>query len=666
MRKQHLLTLALCALFSITTHLSAQEQKAISRDLDQKVEAARNKGLLQETVRPFLLQKKERLAANRLAETVRDATYLNLPVENVRKLYVEQPAAMTLSIPQEDGTDLALELVQQSPLDDNFRVTTSDSKGKAVRYTPGVFYRGMVKGIPGSTVAVSIFDGEIIAVASAAGKGNIVVGRLQAKDNQSDYILYDDNNLTPLKESFCQTKEDPLAHTQKILEASSQRVTADGKCVKVYLECDYALNQNKGGVAGATNYITAVFNNIAVLYANEQINTQVSEVFVWTSLDNYSKTSPNTALTQFFNQRATFNGNLAHLASMGGNGLSGIAWVDVLCRRSGGAGPYAYSRIQGTYNTVPTYSWTVECMTHEMGHNLGSPHTHNCNAWTGGAIDGCGAQAGYPEGSCSAPVPSSSVGGTIMSYCHLTNAGINFNNGFGPQPGNRIRSRINAATCLSTCGGGSGPVDPPACDSVTLQIVTDQYGSEITWKITNASNQVVASGGPYSDGTNGAIINNQLCLPAGCYTLTMMDRYGDGICCSYGNGSYSLTRKATGAVLASGGQYTTQDVKSFCTDGTTAPISSLPAEDLITKNSFEVFPNPAHDQLSLRWSSTSGGAASVQLTDLAGRQLGLYTTKEIKGKNNLTIRLKALPAGVYIVRLHTGDGKEEYRKVMIR
>jgi hypothetical protein len=69
---------------------------------------------------------------------------------------------------------------------------------------------------------------------------------------------------------------------------------------------------------------------------------------------------------------------------------------------------------------------------HEMGHSFGSRHTHAC-VWNGNntAIDGCGPAAGYGyEGSCSgAPIPS--IGGTIMSYCHLTSTGINFNNGFG-------------------------------------------------------------------------------------------------------------------------------------------------------------------------------------------------------------------------------------------
>ena len=87
-------------------------------------------------------------------------------------------------------------------------------------------------------------------------------------------------------------------------------------------------------------------------------------------------------------------------------------------------------------------------MTHEMGHSLGSPHTHAC-AWNGNstAIDGCGPSAGYSEG-CDAPLPTN--GGTIMSYCHLVpSVKIDFLNGFGPQPAALIRNTVNSKGCLA-------------------------------------------------------------------------------------------------------------------------------------------------------------------------------------------------------------------------
>ncbi|HSG53521.1 MAG TPA: endonuclease, partial [Rheinheimera sp.] len=65
---------------------------------------------------------------------------------------------------------------------------------------------------------------------------------------------------------------------------------------------------------------------------------------------------------------------------------------------------------------------------------------------------------------------------------------------------------------------------------------------------------------------NGRLSNNtsyteQWCLSDGDYSFTISDSYGDGICCSYGNGSYSLT--INGAEVFSGGNFTYQQTHNF-------------------------------------------------------------------------------------------------------
>lgn len=121
--------------------------------------------------------------------------------------------------------------------------------------------------------------------------------------------------------------------------------------------------------------MTGLFNQISTLYAAENVAVAISQIYVWTTPDPYaSLTSTSAVLTSFQNTRGiNFTGNLAHFPTYNANLGGGIAYVDVICNKS-----YAFgvSAINTTYQNVPTYSWSVEVMTHELGHNLGAWHTH--------------------------------------------------------------------------------------------------------------------------------------------------------------------------------------------------------------------------------------------------------------------------------------------------
>jgi len=98
----------------------------------------------------------------------------------------------------------------------------------------------------------------------------------------------------------------------------------------------------------------------------------------------------------------------------------------------------------------------------------------------------------------------------------------------------------------------------PGEQLVQVNIIPDNWGSEITWQVTGAGGlPVYASGGPYTD-NNTTPINVNVCVDTGVLVIfTINDAYGDGICCSQGNGSYTVT--SGGSTVASGGSFTSTE-----------------------------------------------------------------------------------------------------------
>jgi hypothetical protein len=520
------------------------------------VQAEKSKGMSFQTVTAF----DQSEARVNLGDEAPDRyDLLEMRDEVVQQLHAEQPNHITFALPSTHRSELAIELVKVDLFTDDFQVTDSQTESAAdVDY--GVHYRGIIKGESGSIASLSVFEDGIMGLFSPAEGGNLVLGQLEGNRNETRYILYNDKDVLERMAYDCATPDDGEGYTREELQPQvGTRALSD--CVRFYYEVDYDIFQNKGGTQGATNYVTGIANEVATLYANENINTVVSEIFVWSSTSPYSSNSSSGMLSDFQNFRNGVNGDLGHLLSYQASG--GIAaGFSGLCN-SNPDNSLCFSSISSSYSQVPTYSFTIMVTTHEFGHLFGSRHTHAC-VWNGNntAIDGC---AGSTEGFCSLPgFPSN--GGTIMSYCHIQNVGINFNLGFGPQPGNVIRNRVSNASCLQACDGGGGN---PTCNDneVTLTINLDNYPGETTWSVVNSSGTTVASGGPYSGA--GSTVTEDICLPNGCYDFTIFDSYGDGICCAYGNGSYSLTDGST--VLASGGSFGSSEATNFCVNNTPPP-----------------------------------------------------------------------------------------------
>lgn len=135
------------------------------------------------------------------------------------------------------------------------------------------------------------------------------------------------------------------------------------------------------------------------------------------------------------------------------------------------------------------------------------------------------------------------------------------------------------------CGGATCPVCPCNGTNVQFVLTLDDYPEETDWTLNTSTGASFDSGGTYGSIPDGTTLTFDWCLPNGCYDFTINDSFGDGICCGYGNGSYSITNLDNGTALASGGNFTNSETTNFCV--TLAPSTSTLDADVMMGGCYE-------------------------------------------------------------------------------
>ena len=237
-------------------------------------------------------------------------------------------------------------------------------------------------------------------------------------------------------------------------------------------------------------------------------------------------------------------------------------------------------------------------------------------------------------------------GGPDCAPCATCNDGIQNGSETGVDCGGP-----DCAPCNTGCNG----------TEVTLTLVLDNYPGETTWTLSGP-NGAVASGSGYN--TANSTVTETFCLPDGCYTFTINDSYGDGICCAYGNGSYTLTDGA-GSTLGSGGQFGSSDAANFCLGDTGGGGGDCTEVTIDTEdfNNWGIWNDGGSD--CARVNSTTyanSGSVSVRLRDNSGTASSMTTDNlDLSDFEEITIDFTYLPNSMengedFWLRINTGSG----------
>ena len=186
-----------------------------------------------------------------------------------------------------------------------------------------------------------------------------------------------------------------------------------------------------------------------------------------------------------------------------------------------------------------------------------------------------------------------------------------------------------------------------APDTITFQLQADAFGNETTWELRDENNIILYEGGPYGDFATDV---ETFILGEGCYTFTIFDEHGDGICCGWaGNGSYSLTH-ADGSVIIEGGAFGyLESVNFLLDDNLSTSIHTL-------KTSIRIYPNPSSGLFNI----DSDNAMHYRLYNILGQQVLSGEIPQGTG----TLDLADAATGVYLLAVKDEAGHEATFKLV--
>jgi len=175
---------------------------------------------------------------------------------------------------------------------------------------------------------------------------------------------------------------------------------------------------------------------------------------------------------------------------------------------------------------------------------------------------------------------------------------------------------------------------------VHLTLTPDSYGSEITWTFKDSNNQLIDSGGPYTNG-NTTVINASFDVSGSeCYTFTITDSNADGICCNYGTGSYVLKTDDT-TVIANGGLFEASESTNIST-------ATLGISAYFINNRVRVYPNPTSGIINLKLAEGNDLPDAYEIYNILGQ---LVHKKSVAHILDLKMDASTFSKGMYFIKV---------------
>jgi hypothetical protein len=388
-------------------------------------------------------------------------------------------------VPLTDGVESDLELERFEVWADDAEIKVFGANQEVLETMPipdAKYYRGRVAGKPDSLVFLSVAGNRVNGLVYADERKFALGSERKGRGQQGMNIVVQESSIlddipADGKGFECgveRTQLSSVVRPRAVTNAFGEPVSnvaptgTQRSVINLAVDTDYELFVNAASIAGnVTAYIGNLIGGVSTIYERDLrtevriaflgIQTNVADPFV-TVPGSGGKTTLDALLElgdRWHSTPPSANVRSAATLISGKSQLSGIAWVGTLCE-----GDFAYNGHWGgkySYNggidppgdlAVPdpdanpgyvapsSNYWPLLEVSHELGHNVGSDHTH-CITLSAGQkseygvtrnhVDECyGTEPGCFAGTQIVPAEK----GSIMSYCHLRAPGYATNTRF--------------------------------------------------------------------------------------------------------------------------------------------------------------------------------------------------------------------------------------------
>ena len=184
---------------------------------------------------------------------------------------------------------------------------------------------------------------------------------------------------------------------------------------------------------------------------------------------------------------------------------------------------------------------------------------------------------------------------------------------------------------------------------INIEITTDNYANETTWYLINQDGIIIDSGLNLQNNTH---YKHDYCLPIGCYKYIIHDSFGDGFCCNFGNGNYTISLENNIQNIGSGTVFTFSDTTEFCI--------TVTENDEVQSELLSIYPNPVKNNLFIKSNTFSKNTPIfAKLFNSLGQLIIIKTIKE-----NDFIKMDELKEGIYFLQISM-ENRTLTRKIIL-